>query len=184
MQTGVYFDEGRGGRWFQDHGGGIRDFLVEKGFEEVGAASIRDWMKNAINSATEETAIVFAIDEVPREICRADSANVLIRKYLNGGGRVVWVGDVPFWSINEQRNGSQEKWGVGLPQQILGVYPLMVEQSEAVEFTEIGEQLLNERWYGDRPIAVSDGNRDKTLPFNLVSKIPYFSSEMTNRNKD
>ncbi len=150
----VYFDESRGGRWFKPHAQGIRDYLVDEGFREVSSKNIVDWMKNAIDKGAYKTVIVFALDEVPAEVCGADSANVLIRKYLEKGGRVVWVGDIPFWSINKKNRESVEKWSIGLPQQILGVYPLIAEIAEPVKFTKDGEKLLSQTWYGIRPIAM------------------------------
>lgn len=154
-RTAVYFDDSRGGRWFQNRGERVSEYLFDLGFDRLNASDIRQWVEEATSEEPEASVVVFATDEVPTEICRADSANVLIRRFLEAGGRVVWIGDTPFWSIHDQREGSVTKWEIGLPQKILGVYPLIGEQSEQVDFTDRGRELLSEKWYGTRPIAVT-----------------------------
>jgi len=52
-----------------------------------------------------------------------NSPNDLIRRYLDAGGRVVWIGDHPFWSkaVIRKNKDREEIWMHGAHYGMLGV---------------------------------------------------------------
>lgn len=174
----VFYDENYRG-FFKAHAEKIKEYLTEREFKEANASDLEEWMKKAISEDTHKTCVVFANDEIPPTICGADSANVLIRKYLEEGGRVIWIGNIPFWVI--RRGKIEKKWRIGLPQQVLGVYPLFTEVSEKVRFTKYGENLLTEKWQGNRPIAVNEKGKtllDTPKPFSYIKILAYSNTKL------
>ena len=95
----------------------IANYLKGKGFIVYGANKLGKWMKAVIRGEhTKNTVVVFAQDVAPDTVFEdigttalIDNmgASVLIRQYLDFGGRVVWIGDIPF--------SYQGKKGIGVP---------------------------------------------------------------------
>lgn len=152
----VYYDSNFASGW-------INQWVIEriiayfrdKDFQEVNAQDLKNWMvrlierKEAFNSV-----ILFAQDLIPNTIIETATSNALVRRYLNAGGRIIWIGDVPFfWQglPNKEKN----MWGGGAQnsvldmavQQITGLEPLKV--SIKPEGSNRGIRLS---WAGNRPV--------------------------------
>ena len=93
----VYRDKEYPTSWIShEHAEEIANYLKGEGFNECGAKALRDWMKKVIIEGTKDTVVVFAQDVAPDTVFDDIGANALIRQYLDFGGRVVWMGDIPF----------------------------------------------------------------------------------------
>ena len=102
----------------------IANDLKEKEFSVCGAKELGNWMKKAIRREdTKDTVVVFAQDVAPDTVFEdigttplIDNmgATVLIRQYLDFGGRVVWIGDMPF--------SYQGKSGAKNPEELKNIY--------------------------------------------------------------
>jgi hypothetical protein len=126
-------------------------------------------MKDAIVKRIEKTVVVFAMDVVPQTVFEGIDANCLIRYYLDSGGRIIWIGDVPFWHIgrpgyssisayiaDKQREKDLLWYSKGAHIAILGVNPVVrTASSELIRITQYGKTLgLKQKWSGVRPIEV------------------------------
>lgn len=158
----------------------IVDYLTSderkgKKFEVLNADNLREWMNSTIeNNTAKETVVVFAQDMVPEPIAPDFSPSIILRTYLDSGGRIVWLGDVPFFrqgkAVKHSSKSSEEEieskskswteWGIGGAFSILGInVEFNYSPIEKVEITSTGKQWgLNEKnkWYGTRPIAEAD----------------------------
>jgi len=93
----VYRDEEYTTSWIShEHAEKIASYLKKRKFEELGANKLREWMIEVIRKGTKDTVVVFAQDVAPDTVFDDIGANALIRQYLDSGGRVVWIGDMPF----------------------------------------------------------------------------------------
>ena len=93
----VYRDEDYTTSWItHEHVKEIANYLKGNGFAEIGAVGLGEWMKGVINKGTKDTVVVFAQDVAPDTVFDDIGATALIRQYLDFGGRVVWIGDLPF----------------------------------------------------------------------------------------
>lgn len=98
----------------------IAERLSGEGFQVLGAKALKGWMERAIADGPWGTVCVMAHDIVPDTVCEQMDANVLIRRYLNAGGRVVWPGDVPFYYQGTAGVRSAH-WAVSGQLEILGI---------------------------------------------------------------
>lgn len=155
----------------------IASFLKKKGFIEYNAVDLARWMEKIIEENTShQSVVVFSQDVIPDSICHTPSPSSLIRSYLDSGGKVVWIGDNPFYyqgvNPSKVRGLSKEKiekiptllldhdgklviqWGLGGAYGILGVVPVFMHSpSEKVKITKDGTSFgIQNRWYGNRPI--------------------------------
>ena len=81
----------------------IAPFLVEKGFEQIQTEeALGQFISDRIDDEQPST-IVFALPIIPDNVVGENPESGLMRRYLDAGGKVVWIsGEVPnFFSINE-----------------------------------------------------------------------------------
>ncbi len=164
----------------------IANYLKGKGFNVLGAKELGDWMKEVIRSeGTKDTVVVFAQDVAPDTVFEdigttplIDNmgATVLIRQYLDFGGKVVWIGDMPF--------SYQGKTGAKNPEELKNVYknayyrtdlrgasinvlsviPIFLYAPRGpVEITKEGRKWgIETAWSSLRPIVIDKKTRELT----------------------
>jgi outer membrane protein assembly factor BamB len=82
----------------------LRDYLKNGGYEVVDARSLERFLTERIGDHS-PSVVVFAIDYLPQTISADSSGNAppLFRKYLDNGGKVLWVGMPPsLWPVELQ----------------------------------------------------------------------------------
>lgn len=72
----------------------IAPYLKEKGFEQLDSAKLYNFLNSRINDGA-PSVIVFAYDQIPRNIVGEQPEKGLIRKYLERGGKIIWLGNPP-----------------------------------------------------------------------------------------
>lgn len=88
--------------WDADHTKGatfrgneiIRDYLKDNDYEVLSATELTKFIKERIKDHI-QSVIVFSIDHLPRSVGLENDGSSLLRKYLESGGKVVWLGTTP-----------------------------------------------------------------------------------------
>ncbi len=83
----------------------LRDHLASAGYEVLDANGLAEFMA-ARESDREPSVVVFAIDQVPETVGATAADTVLFRRYLDGGGRIVWLGYPPFALVRDPDTGA------------------------------------------------------------------------------
>ena len=167
----------------------IANYLKGKGFNVLGAKELGDWMKDVIRSeGTKDTVVVFAQDVAPDTVFEdigttplIDNmgATVLIRQYLDFGGRVVWIGDMPFSyqgktgakNLEELKNVYKNAYYRtdlrGASINVLSVIPIFLyAPRRPVEITKRGREWgLKTVWSSLRPIVIDKKTMELTKYF-------------------
>jgi len=131
----VFWDSKPGaGSWFSaGTDEWIRDYFKREGYKVVDSKGLEQFMNEQLGSNL-RSVVVFAEHRVPETIAREESPDALIRKYLDAGGKIVWLGPDPTaW----KRDSTGKMLGIdySVPQKILGIqYP--------------GTNLEGIGWYG------------------------------------
>jgi len=99
MNLYVYYDDGYTTNWISDEISlAITDFLHSKGLRVLNAEELAEMMRKSVDEDTcWKTLVVFSRDVVPETICHYPYPNTLIRNYLDCGGTIVWLGDIPLY---------------------------------------------------------------------------------------
>lgn len=107
----VFFDEKYPTTWItRGAAAEVRDFAMALGFESVDAAGLEAWMRGAVKNGAAGTLVLMAQDVAPAGVVdKAPGAGALFRKYLDAGGSVIWIADVPFYFVSSGPK-SKEKW--------------------------------------------------------------------------
>ena len=176
MEKAVYFDEGYPSKWLsREHSADLRTRLNARGFKTLSAQGLKTWMLEKIGGKTAgNSSIVFSQDVVPDTIFPegVDCANVLLRQYLDEGGRVVWLGDIPLW-YRGLPNQIQEVWQFGVPTAMLGVVPLFADSSSNCRWID-SLKAMKSNWYSMRPINIK--NRKNFIGLQVI---PLASADVT-----
>lgn len=108
MDLIVYYDEDYPNSWIpRAESKKVVRFLIDKGFSEYNAQDLADWMRKAIDQGNCHLSIVvFSQDIVPETVCHDSTSNSLIRTYLDCGGTVLWIADLPFYyqGLNQEHS--------------------------------------------------------------------------------
>lgn len=139
----------------------ISRWLTQDGFRRVDADELRSEMLGAIPQKGPAALVVFAQDVAPDTVFDDVSGSALARRYLDCGGSIVWLGDVPFFHRGLSNGGQEEVWSSGAASAILGVVPFVAcFPREATKLTCWGKRLgLATAWTGTRPVMQDKGVR-------------------------
>ena len=100
---------------------GLRDYFKARGYSVLGSTELARWMQERVIDGN-PSVVVFAIDHAPRTIAATSSDTVLLRRYLNAGGKVVWSGVPPrYWLPDSTGRRSLSSFGGVGTDSVLGV---------------------------------------------------------------
>ncbi|MGA8303749.1 MAG: hypothetical protein WA691_04060 [Thermoplasmata archaeon] len=177
----VYFDEEHDSSWIDKEtwGKGITRYLADREYERVDASGLAGWLLDRKKGSTATRSVLaFSQDLVPFELCPDASANNPVREYLDAGGRIVWIGDIPFWSKSVGRGRPHEQiWMYGAHHANLGVQPLFSDSSSRVTWVAGPGEGLKSSWYSQRPVAVEIGATSRSSGRKSVPPPPEWSDQ-------
>jgi hypothetical protein len=171
----VYRDRKYPSVWIDDKAGypdKISSFLEKKGFQKLNADQLRKFVVNSIHRReAHKKLIVFSQDVVPETIAEDYYANTIFREYLDTGGNVLWIGDIPLFYIGKKDGTLDQAWKKGSPLYMLGIVPIFTETPEqAVTITSEGRMLgLKHQWSGRRPVMMDSGMKILAKSESLIS---------------
>lgn len=97
------------------------NYFTSRGFVAKNADDLKTWMQNKITNNTARGSIcVLPKGMVPDTIAETMSSSCTIRQYLNAGGSVLWLGDVPFY-YQGKNDGTYTIWDNSGASTIIGV---------------------------------------------------------------
>jgi len=91
----VYWDEAYVPRSFVANHEQVRDYFRTAGYEVLDAGALASFMRARIDDRA-PSVVVFAIDDVPPTVAEGPTPDSTFRRYLDAGGKVVWLGYPPF----------------------------------------------------------------------------------------
>jgi hypothetical protein len=113
MELIVYFDEDYPNSWIAKDGSKkIVSYFQEKGFLKCNADELAEWMRKTVTeNKCNQSVVVFSQDVVPETVCHDSTSNALIRTYLDMGGTIFWIADVPFFyqGLNREHSSKVKK---------------------------------------------------------------------------
>ncbi|NIN70818.1 MAG: PQQ-binding-like beta-propeller repeat protein [Gemmatimonadetes bacterium] len=115
----VYWDPERTG-WntFAGHEG-VRDFFESRGYEVLDRFQLARFMEVS-NGESGRSVVVFAMDDLPATVTAVPADTVLARRYLDSGGKIVWLG-LPPLSLERDADGNITAFNRDGPRTLLGV---------------------------------------------------------------
>ncbi len=115
----VYWDAERTG-WntFAGHES-VRDYFESWGYEVLDRFQLARFME-ASNEESGRSVVVFAMDDLPATVAGVASDTVLFRRYLDSGGKVVWLG-LPPLTLERDADGNITAFSRDGPGALLGV---------------------------------------------------------------
>ena len=106
IETSVYFDESYPSSYIDARKGypsKIANFLHLKGIPILNAIELRDYIVKSLEKQDANLKIiVFSQDIFPDTICEESGSNTLLREFLDAGGNIVWMGDIPMFYIGKK----------------------------------------------------------------------------------
>ncbi len=117
----VYWETSKGFNWFRNHvDEQIRDYFVREGYEQLDAQRLARFMQESIANQS-PSVVVFAASRVPATVIDDSSEAALLRKYLNAGGKVVWLGAPPLVYKRDPKTDQAIALDFTIPERIVGV---------------------------------------------------------------
>jgi len=181
----VYRDSNYPSMWIDDSAGypdKIAQHLKDKGLKLLNANELREFLIRSIEEGTaNKKLVVFSQDVIPDTIAEDYYSNVTLREFLDQGGSVLWIGDIPaFYIGKEGKRLDKEAWRRGAPVFMLGVVPIFANSVKTtVSFTELGSKLgLKYRWSGVRPIILDVGI-ESLAETEIIFGQPYITNIIT-----
>jgi hypothetical protein len=156
----VYWDAKLSG-WFAGSSA-LRDYLASEGYEVLDAAALPGFLEERSADGV-PSVVVFASDEPPASISAAPGggAPLLVQRYLESGGRVVWVGFPPFALKFDETNGKRTGLDPEAARRVLGVggsafTSADAEDRGAAATAEGLSRGLPPSWMGSFPVSPAD----------------------------
>jgi hypothetical protein len=143
----------------------LRDGLQAAGYEILNADQLKTWMEARIADG-KYSVVVLCRDNPPDTVCEP-LLNSVLRRYLDAGGKVVALCDIPFYNEGHP-NLTRNNWGNNGAPRILGFNTspttggVARNRNQAVTFTPAGTRWgLTQTWLSNRPA-------DPTNPADLI----------------
>jgi outer membrane protein assembly factor BamB len=132
----------------QDEHRGVADYFAAAGYETLDAAALDSFLTVRLEDSV-PSVVVVAMDAIPRSVASPPEDESLLRRYLDAGGKIVWVGLPPLFL---ERNEEGQVTGVNreAPSSLLGVSHTAWNADEypIVPTAEGREWGLQSRWIG------------------------------------
>ena len=100
----------------------IRGYLADRGYQVLDAAALARFLSDRLGDHA-PSVVVFAMDHLPATVAPTAGDTVLFRRYLDAGGKAVWLGTPPLVWPKDVRTGDVEYIQVNRPAggRLLGV---------------------------------------------------------------
>lgn len=183
MKLIVYYDDNFPTHWIsRKQSKEITNYVRNKDFKEYDAKELAEFMEKSMDEdSCWQSVILFSQDVVPETVCHLPFPSSLVRNYLDHGGTIVWIGDIPFYYIGLnpscKRSEHQKLSDKDLTRQstfrdnankcantvgrsgcfaTLGTIPIWLNYPVSkVNITKKGRKLgLETPWYSNRPILI------------------------------
>jgi hypothetical protein len=138
----------------------IADFFSKKTIKTLNANDLKIFMEQALDkSNAHQKLVVFSQDVAPDTIVESNSSDNTLRRYLDAGGSVLWLGDVPLYYKSEANKEEPTPIAqYGAPTEILGLIFVYSVPKTSVSFTLLGRNIgLRTKWSGMRPVVEDKG---------------------------
>jgi outer membrane protein assembly factor BamB len=159
----VYYDSVRATMPFRSGGRLAFEYFRGVGYQALNADSIARFMTERIQDGA-PSVVVFATDVLPTTVIPVAEDTVLLRRYLNAGGKVVWMGE-PIASLVRDSIGRPTAIDLKRTERVIGVSMESMEYDHnAAHPTTLGKQWGLDRWFrGDNPLVASSQIQPLTL---------------------
>jgi hypothetical protein len=153
----VYYDVERASNWIEPEiSKVIHNVLKSVTFQPINADELRKVMLSVIKGETKKTVVVFAQDVAPDTVLNEQDPPTLIRQYLDNGGSIVWIGDIPFY----YKSGIRQKIDISKTRalaNILAINTISAMQIAKAKITKCGKRIgIETSWTGVRPVLIDN----------------------------
>jgi len=131
------------------------EYFRDLGYQPLDADSLATFLTARIADGV-PSAVVFALDVLPRTVAQVPADTTLFRRYLNAGGKVVWIGP-PIDALVHDSTGQPIAYDTKRMEQLIGVPVDSLDYNEyAAHPTAAGARWgLDRAERGGSPIAPS-----------------------------
>ena len=100
----------------------IRDYLADRGYQVLDADGLARFLGERVADRA-PSVVVFAMDHLPAAVAPAAADTVLFRRYLDAGGKAVWLGTPPLVWPKDVHTGdvAYDQVNRPAPKRLLGV---------------------------------------------------------------
>ena len=156
----VYFDEARSGASLLGSApahASIRDYFANRGFETLDGDGLEAFMGARMADGA-ASVIVFAMDGVPDGLTTApDGETPLMRRYLDAGGKVVWMSYPPAFLVRDPETGGVIGTDIDATSALLDVdFSARDGDDYSTHPTDQGREWGLESWW----VGVGEATRD------------------------
>jgi hypothetical protein len=97
----------------------VANEMINRGWKSKNATEVKTWMDSYISQGDARGAVCLIMGVVTDTIAETQDSNCTLRKFLNVGGRVVWIGDWQLYYVAHS-DGTLTIWGQNGSTNILG----------------------------------------------------------------
>ncbi|MDH3292528.1 MAG: PQQ-binding-like beta-propeller repeat protein [Gemmatimonadota bacterium] len=125
----------------------IRAYFAEHGYDVVDADALGTFLEARIADGA-RSVVVFAMDHLPRSVAPEPSDTTLFRRYLDAGGKVVWLGLPPLVIARDPETQRFVGLNRAAGASLLGVgYDGLNFDAYGAQSTELGKAWGAPRWW-------------------------------------
>jgi outer membrane protein assembly factor BamB len=159
VRRAVFFDSSYEARSRVANGREIATYLAHRGYEVVDARSVVRFLETRV-ADRDPSVLVFGMDVLPPALATASPGASPLRRYLDAGGKVVWVGVPPMlWQPDSAggRDPQLKDMDWSAPTRLLGVpHDAAIFDARGARATATGRRWgLPERWHDRWSVAPS-----------------------------
>ena len=167
----IYFDEIADSSWIPHSVGKtilekLKETSLVKRIKVLDYENIKKELEETISINPKKTTLLFLNDVIPASIFEEKVEDFTLLRFLQKGGTIVWIGDVPFFYRTNKEKQKVDAWRDLQPIKILGVFPLSKvshEQNMCKLIWLKYKYKIKNPWPSFRPVLIMRTSRNKTF---------------------
>jgi len=143
----VFWDEELQDFAFYDSHDVAKAYFEQNGYGVLDAVALGEFMQNRVADG-EASVVVFAMDHVPGSVASGTADTVLFRRYLEAGGKVVWLGLPPMLLARDPDSGQPTAMSRDTSSSLIGVdFGAVNFDSYGATATDLGSEWGAPTWW-------------------------------------
>lgn len=141
----------------QDHDGLIPDYFASVGFERMNTDELVAFLEERIEDGA-PSVVVFGMSLLPEALAAGFNRQSLARRYLDRGGKMVWMGYPPGLFLMDAEGQGIESMDASRPSGLLGLdFSTFNSDVYGVSLTDEGQAWgLTRDWLGNGSVALDE----------------------------
>ena len=130
----------------------VADDASSRGATVLNVPDTASFMERVVQEGISDTTVILTQDQIPDALAATMDTNALVRRYVNAGGRFIWMGDTQL-HYRGRADGGTDAWGIPARVAILGFDGVTYNSQPIALTSDAANWGIRNTWSSVRSLA-------------------------------